>query len=62
MSLPSSSSKNQRESGLACYLLHAGFLLSLFFDHEDVGDMFRRNFGWLSKGYTVTYPRRENFS
>jgi hypothetical protein len=26
--------------GSACYLLHAGFLLGLFFDPEDGGDMF----------------------
>jgi hypothetical protein len=25
---------------LACYLLHAGFLLGLFFDPEDGGDIF----------------------
>jgi hypothetical protein len=24
----------------ACYLLHAGFLLGLFFDPEDEGNMF----------------------
>jgi hypothetical protein len=24
----------------ACYLIHAGFLLGLFFDPEDGGDMF----------------------
>jgi hypothetical protein len=27
------------------YLLHAGFLLGLFFDPEDSGDMFLRNIG-----------------
>jgi hypothetical protein len=27
------------------YLLHAGFLLGLFFDPGDGGDMFRRNVG-----------------
>jgi hypothetical protein len=27
----------------ACNLLHAGFLLGLFFDPEDRGDMFFRN-------------------
>jgi hypothetical protein len=32
-------------SGSACYLLHTGFLLGLFFDPEDGGDMFFRNFG-----------------
>jgi hypothetical protein len=29
----------------ACYLLHAGFLLGLFFDHEDGGDVFLQNVG-----------------
>jgi hypothetical protein len=29
----------------ACYLLHAGFLLDLFFDPEDGTDMFFRNIG-----------------
>jgi hypothetical protein len=27
----------------ACYLIHAGFLLGLFFDPEDGSDMFLRN-------------------
>jgi hypothetical protein len=29
----------------ACYLLHAGFLLGLFFGPENGGDMFLRNVG-----------------
>jgi hypothetical protein len=29
----------------ACYLLHADFLLGLFFDSEDGSDMFLRNVG-----------------
>jgi hypothetical protein len=29
----------------ACYLLHAGFLLGLFFYPVDEGEMFPRNFG-----------------
>jgi hypothetical protein len=35
-----------------------GFLPGLFFHLEDGGDMFLRNFGWLSKEYTAYYPRR----
>jgi hypothetical protein len=38
----------------ACYLLHIGFLLRVFFDPEDEGEMFLR---WLSTGYTALYPR-----
>jgi hypothetical protein len=37
-----------QNSGLpACYLLHCGFLLRLFFDHEDGNSMFLQNTGWL---------------
>jgi hypothetical protein len=32
--------RNQHEARSACYLSHAGFLLGLFFDPEDGGDMF----------------------
>jgi hypothetical protein len=38
----------------------AGFLLGLFFDPEDGGDMFLRNVGRLSKNYTALYPKRRN--
>jgi hypothetical protein len=34
---------------------------SLFFDPENEGDMSNRNVGWISTGYTVLYPRRQNF-
>jgi hypothetical protein len=37
---------------------HAGFLLGLFLDPEDGGDMFLRNVGWLSSDYTALCPRR----
>jgi hypothetical protein len=37
-----SHARNQSE---ACYLLHAGFLLGLFFDPNDGGDIFLRKIG-----------------
>jgi hypothetical protein len=37
---------------------HAGFLLGLFFDPEDGGDIFLRNAGSLSTDYKGIYPRR----
>jgi hypothetical protein len=51
ISLPSSglknkTSKSQRESLLANWF-RASFLISIFFDLEDVSDMFPRNVGWL---------------
>jgi hypothetical protein len=46
------------ETEQACYLLHTIFLVGLFFDPEDGGDMFIR----LSINYTVLYPRRQNSS
>jgi hypothetical protein len=33
------------------YLLHAGFLLVLFYYTEDDGDIFIRNIGWLLAAY-----------
>jgi hypothetical protein len=42
----------------ACYLLQAGFLFVLFFNPEDIGDIFLWNVVWLSADYTVLYPRR----
>jgi hypothetical protein len=45
-----------------CYLLHAGFLLSLFFDPEDEGNMSSQNVSWLSTNFTALYPRRKNSS
>jgi hypothetical protein len=34
----------------------AGFLLASFFHPDDGGDMFLRNVGWLSMGYTHYIP------
>jgi hypothetical protein len=56
MSPPSSGCKNKARKKPGCYLLHAGFLLGLFFDPEDGGDTFLRN------DYMALYPRRQNFS
>jgi hypothetical protein len=46
-----------RNQGEECGKLHARFLLGLFFDTENGGDMFFRNVGWLSTDYTALYPR-----
>jgi hypothetical protein len=41
----------------ACYLLHAAFLLGLFFDPEDGDVMFLWNISWLSTCYMELYSR-----
>jgi hypothetical protein len=41
------------------YLFHAGFMLDLFFEPEDGGDIFFRNVGWLSAVYKALYPKRQ---
>jgi hypothetical protein len=43
-------------------LLAASFLLGLFFDPEDGGNMFLLNDECLSVDYTALYPRRQNTS
>jgi hypothetical protein len=53
---PLSSVTNQHNS--ACYLLHASFLLDLFFDLDDVSDMFLRNIGWLFNGLHGVISRK----
>jgi hypothetical protein len=40
----------------ACHLLHTGFMLCLFFDPEDEGDMFLWKLRWLSTEYIALYP------
>jgi hypothetical protein len=42
---------------LATYF-EAGFLLGLFFESEDGGDMFLRNFCRFTTDYATLYPRR----
>jgi hypothetical protein len=49
-----------RVQSSACYLLHSGFLLGFFFDHEDGGDISLRNAGWPSTGYIGLCPGGQN--
>jgi hypothetical protein len=44
----------------ACYLLHAGFLLGIFFNPKDGGDIFLWNISWLPVDYNSSCPTREN--
>jgi hypothetical protein len=62
MSPPSSGSKNKPRNKPNEVSNNAGFLLGSFFDPEDGGDMFFRNFSRLSTDYRALYPRRENSS
>jgi hypothetical protein len=43
-------------AGRSCF--HAGFLLGLFFDSDDEGDMFLRNISIPSTDYTALYPQK----
>jgi hypothetical protein len=38
-----------RNFGVTCHLLHPYFLLALFANPEDGGNMFHRNVGWLQR-------------
>jgi hypothetical protein len=50
-----SQARNQRESRWQAEPLVA---TSLFFNPEDVGNMFLQNVGWRSTDYMALYPRR----
>jgi hypothetical protein len=54
--LYSGSNKPSKLQGGKDTRFHAGILPGLF-DPEDGGDMFLRNFNWLSTDYTALYPR-----
>jgi hypothetical protein len=58
---PSSGSNNRpRKKPAWEQVANGGFLLGLFFDLEDGGDMFLWNVGWLPMDYYMTlYPRRQ---
>jgi hypothetical protein len=44
--------------GSACYMLQTGYLLGLFSNTDDEGDVFLRNVGFLSTGYMKLCFRR----
>jgi hypothetical protein len=52
---PSLGSKNKPSKNANCYV---GFLLGLFLNPEDGGDMLFRDVGWLSTDYMALYRRR----
>jgi hypothetical protein len=39
---------SKESASLACYTIHTGFVLALFFGPEAGGDMFNRNVSYLS--------------
>jgi hypothetical protein len=51
---------NRRFGALFDTWFHIGFLLGLFFDPEDGGDMFLRNVGLLQMEYTMSYSTKYN--
>jgi hypothetical protein len=59
---PCSPLKVNRRLALLVICFHAGFLLGLFFNPENGGDMFLRNFGWFSTDYKALYSWRQNSS
>jgi hypothetical protein len=55
---PSSGSKNKQETSRPCCLLRAGFLLGLFLDPEDEGDMFLRNVVYFQRTTWCYIPKK----
>jgi hypothetical protein len=56
-----SQARNWRQGRwLVCSPPKACFLLGLFFDPEDSGNMFLQNISWLSIDYTALHSRRWN--
>jgi hypothetical protein len=53
---------NAEGEGLLATCFQAGILLGLFFDSDDVGEMFLRNVGRLSTDYTVISPKKHKSS
>jgi hypothetical protein len=49
---------NQVRNQAVSFLFYAGLLIGLFFDPQNGGDRFLRNFGWLLMEYTALYPRK----
>jgi hypothetical protein len=47
--------------GLSSHV-HTAFLLGLFFNPEDEGNMILRNVNSISTDYTALYPRQQNSS
>jgi hypothetical protein len=45
---------------VSCCLLQVGFLLGLYFNPEDRGDIFPQNVHRLSSGYIALYSRRQD--
>jgi hypothetical protein len=44
----------------ACYLLHAGFPLGIFFDPEDGGEISLQNVALLSTAFIIIVVRTSN--
>jgi hypothetical protein len=48
-----------KQAAKQSYRLYAGFLLGLFFDPEDVSNMFLQNIGLLSADYMLLHYRSQ---